>query len=106
MLSHLFLFYFLLSDYYSQYTGNGIILKYFRNHKKPEIQKLAKKFLKGLTKKKHPVQLEGEIPSFQEIYNDQSSLRNVFVPITDKDLNNNANQVHKPKLKRSFIVKE
>ena len=91
-------FYFLTSHYYSQKISNGIVLKYLKNHKKLEVRELAKKFLKKLSKKKQPVQLEGEIPSFQEIYIDSFSQRQVIFPISEK--NSNTSKLKRKKLKR------
>ena len=76
-----------LSDMISKHRNkfvNSVFLNHLRKHPKPGVQNLALELQKELTEKKELFQLEGNIPSVEEVFKHYVTPREVSVPVKKK----------------------
>ena len=64
--------------------ANTVFLNHLRKHPKPGVQNLALKVQKELTKQKELFQLEGNIPSVEEVFKHYVTHTQASVPVKKK----------------------
>ena len=75
--------------------ANTVFLNHLRKHPKPGVQNLALKVQKELTKQKELFQLEGNIPSVEEVFKHYVTHRKSGVRQLALDLHNGSDEVFK-----------
>ena len=73
--------------------ANTVFLNHLRNHPKPGVQNLALKLQKELTKQKELFQLEGNIPSVEEVFKHYVTPIKDSVPVEKKTSKEEPNQL-------------